>query len=174
MIFINCNKNTTMKSRFIKLYSITQDDRCCEVFYRCSSRTKFAPMWIMKPCLVQFIFTSHVHFRDTMHYHAKSIQLSNDHELADAICLKEIFAYSNMMQSFCCCVKFSRFWSETKKSCRKVWNVGKWCFVSILLFNEYTTIYRWLSMIQYIVRWLNVIWLVNYVCVANISCSGYW
>ena len=102
MIFINCNKNTTMKSRFIKLYSITQDDRCCEVFYRCSSRTEFAPMWIMKPCLVQFIFTSHVYFRDTMHYHAKSIQLSNDHELANAICLKEIriFDYDAKL---CCC-----------------------------------------------------------------------
>ena len=120
MTFINCNKNITMKSRFIKLYRIIQDDRCCEVFYRCSSRTEFAPMWIMKPCLVQFIFTSHVYFRDTMHYHAKSIQLSNDHELANAICLKEIFAYSTMMQSFCGCVKFSRFWCETKKSCRKV------------------------------------------------------
>ena len=83
-------KLSSMKLRFVKLYRITQDDRCCELFYRCSSRTKFAPMWIMKPRLLQFIFTSHVHFKDTMHYHAKSIQLSNDHEQPNAICLKEI------------------------------------------------------------------------------------
>ena len=102
---INCNKNITMKSRFIKLYSIIQDDRCCEVFYRCSSRTEFAPMWIMKPCLVQFIFTSHVHFRDTMHYHAKSIQLSNDHELANAICLKEIRIFDYDAKLRCCVEK---------------------------------------------------------------------
>ena len=95
-------KAIIIKLRINKLYVIIQDDRCCEAFYRCSSRTEFAPMWIMKPCLVQFIFTSHVYFRDTMHYHAKSIQLSNDHELANAICLKEIriFDYDAKL---CCC-----------------------------------------------------------------------
>ena len=100
-------KAITMKLRIIKLYTITQDDRCCEVFYRCSSRTEFAPMWIMKPCLVQFIFTSHVHFRDTMHYHAKSIQLSNDHELANAICLKEIRIFDYDAKLRCCVKKIS-------------------------------------------------------------------
>ena len=94
LIFHQCRiirlKLSSTTLRFVKLYRITQDDRCCELFYRCSSRTKFAPMWIMKPRLLQFIFTSHAHFKDTMHYHAKSIQLSNDHEQPNAICLKEI------------------------------------------------------------------------------------